>query len=1702
MVRFFLLTGFFVFLQDISVAQNCVITNLPSAATPLNGSVINLPCGQNCTNIKFQIPHVKQTSDYIVMSIPYNPYPYLSVTGAEDPVLYADDQYSAIVNLPAGFLFPFYDSIFSKTVVGSNGLITFDMANASCANAYLITQTIPFQGGAICNAGVTYYPKASVMGAYSDLDPRTTASPADKKIQWHMEGTAPCRKFVISYYHVGIYGNNGCGLSTPNTFQMVIYESTGIIDVYFEQKVCYSSTNNGRGILGVQDWSRTRAVAAPGNNNTQWTAVNQAYRFVPSAGVSDFVNAELTTLSGTHVAWADSTTTTAGLLDLNFPNVCTSTNVTKFVVKTSIVSNTDPNALLYSLDTVTINRTLDLFATATSTASTCGPPTGTITVTVPAAAGTPPFMYTLDNPPGTSSPGRTYTFTNVSPGSHIVYVSDATGCGSTIPITVALNGTLPVTATSTPTACNGVNNGSITVTPPTGTPPFQYSINGGPYQANNTFTNLAPGNYTISVQDGGGCSGTTTVAIVVGPALTATTSSTATTCPGATNGTITITPTSGTGPYQYSMDGAAYQVSNTFTNVSSGTHFIVVKDALGCTSNTISVTVGQGPGLTGTAASTATTCAGVNNGTITVTPTSGTGPYQYYLDALPPQASNVFTNVSAGNHTVVFKDANGCSSNNIPVTVASGTGITGTTTSTGTSCPGVNNGTITVTPASGTAPYQYSLDGTPYQAGNTFTNVSAGSHTIVFQDALGCTSGNINVTVAAGTGITGTAASTATSCPGVNNGTITVTPTSGTAPYQYSLDGIPYQASNIFTNVSAGSHTIVFQDALGCTSASINVTVAAGAGITATAVTTATSCNGVSNGTITVTASSGTSPWQYSLDGSAYQASNVFTNVAAGSHTVVVKDAVGCTSANIPVTVAAGAGPTGTTTSTATSCSGVNNGTITVTPANGVTPYQYSLDGGAYQASNVFTNVSAGAHTVVVKDGVGCISANIAVTVAAGAGPSGTAVSTATSCNGASNGTVTATGSAGTAPYQFSLDGGAYQAGNTFTNVAAGNHNVVVKDAAGCISAQIPVTVAIGPPLTVTIVPVNTSCSGANNGTITLTPVNGNGPYQYSLNGGTPQAGNVFNNLAPGNYTVSVTDANGCTANNLSAVINAGAGLTATISQVNVDCNGNTNGSVTINVNAPATPPYQYSLDNITFQASNIFNGLAAGVYTVYFKDNINCTGSQSFTITQPAALGMNVTSQPVVCNGQSNGSITVTASGGTTPYQYSINGSTYQSGGTFNVAAGTYTVYIKDNNGCIKMQPNVTITQPPVLTLSAVTQNATCNGGNDGLITATAGGGSAGFQYSINGINFQSSNIFNVAAGSYIVTVKDANNCSTTTNTTVALNNNLTFTKGNDTTICEGTSAQLQVSSNATQISWTPATALSSSSIATPVASPTTTTQYTVTATLGGCSINGTITVNVNPAPVANAGPDADICFGQDAQLTASGGTSYQWTPVIYLSNASIPNPQVIKPQQSTQYSLSVTDANGCKSLVNDIVSVNIVPPIKVFVGPRDSIVAEGDQIQLTAASIAPNYTWSNAATLSNANISNPVATIPPGSLGSIFTYIVTASTPAGCIGTATVTLKVYKGPDIYMVTGFTPNHDGKNDKFVPFPVGIKKLDFFRVYNRWGQLMFSTTTLNDGWDGNFGGKEQSAGVYVWVVQGVTKDDKVIFKRGAVTLIR
>lgn len=385
----------------------------------------------------------------------------------------------------------------------------------------------------------------------------------------------------------------------------------------------------------------------------------------------------------------------------------------------------------------------------------------------------------------------------------------------------------------------------------------------------------------------------------------------------------------------------------------------------------------------------------------------------------------------------------------------------------------------------------------------------------------------------------------------------------------------------------------------------------------------------------------------------------------------------------------------------------------------------------------------------------------------------------------------------------------------------------------------------------------------------------------------------------------------------------------------------------------------------------------------------------------------------------------------------------------------------------------------------------------NRGIISIVPSGGGGAYSYSLDGINFQASNQFNVV-GNATVIVRDGYGCTLTRNVVVPLQNNLTVFAGSDTTLCEGTSIQLAASSPATAFSWSGGPLINPNA-PNPIVSPVSSSTYHVIATVGNCTAADTVVVSVLAAPDANAGKDTIICFNQGTRLNGSGGNGYSWLPVTGVDNASIPNP-FVRPETTSSYFLKVTGANGCESLRFDTVQVVVTSPVKAFAG-RDTLIAINQPLQLTGedvnASGATSFTWTPARGLSNPGIANPVVVIAQG-----ITYKLEITTPGGCKAQDEINIKVYQGPEIYVPSGFTPNRDGKNDVLRATLVGMKSLKYFNIYDRWGQLVFTTTHEQRGWNGTTNGLAQGMGSFVWIAEATDYTGKPVIRKGVVTLVR
>ena len=319
----------------------------------------------------------------------------------------------------------------------------------------------------------------------------------------------------------------------------------------------------------------------------------------------------------------------------------------------------------------------------------------------------------------------------------------------------------------------------------------------------------------------------------------------------------------------------------------------------------------------------------------------------------------------------------------------------------------------------------------------------------------------------------------------------------------------------------------------------------------------------------------------------------------------------------------------------------------------------------------------------------------------------------------------------------------------------------------------------------------------------------------------------------------------------------------------------------------------------------------------------------------------------------------------------------------------------------------------------------------------------------------------------------------------------------GPDTTICQTDGIYLNPVSDGLYYQWTPATNLSSSTVKNPLAAPLTTTTYRVRSSIGKCFSEDDITIKVVPYPLAQAGPDTYICSGFSAQLQATGGSIYAWSPASFLNNRLIPNPVSVRPTASIQYIVTVRDTLGCPKPVKDTVWVRVYPRVNADAGPRDTSVVKGQPLFLNATG-GSTYLWSPATWLNNPTIHNPVS-LPQNDIQ----YFVTVTTAEGCVGRDSILVHLFDmTEDIYVPNAFTPNNDGTNDVLRPILIGMKELTYFRVYNRWGELMFATSEKGKGWDGRYKGKPQDPAAFVWEAEAVTYKGVIRKKKGSAVLVR
>ena len=884
-----------------------------------------------------------------------------------------------------------------------------------------------------------------------------------------------------------------------------------------------------------------------------------------------------------------------------------------------------------------------------------------------------------------------------------------------------------------------------------------------------TTTPPVAGIYTLLVTDIDGNQTTCSTEVIVHPELTMTGVITDPTCNGFTDGRIDITVIGGTSPFTFdwSDDGAEMPDNDTqnLLNIGAGDYSVTVTDAVGCTVAQ-DFTIGEPAILTCTIAQTNILCNGESTGDITVTGTGGTAPYEYSLNGGTWQPGNLFTNLPAGNYTVSIRDKNSCIST-CTATLTEPNLLTCATSVTNVTDCNIVDGTITVTGTGGNGQYEYSLDGGAYQTNNVFTGVMAGTHVIMIRDENNCLSECSAVLTAPEVPMCTIGQIVNINCMGDATGSFVVSASGGSGDYEFSLDNITFQSSNSFTNLTAGMHTVYTRNRTSpmCVSmCSVNLTEPPLLSCTLNG--NNISCFGGSDGNITVNASGGVMPFEYSLDGGAWQTSPAYMDLTIGTYVVNVRDANQCISA-CTITLTEPTALTCSLDKTEPLCFG-GTGTIRVNGTGGVTPHEYQLNGGAWQSANTFNSLLIGDYAVTIRDANNCISTCEVSIMEPSLLSCSTTVTNVTDC-GIEDGTITVMGVGGTGVYSYSLNGGAFQSTNLFTNVSAGTHAIQIQDANNCMSECEAILTIPSPPICEIINVVNIACMGDATGSFTVQATGGTGGYEYSIDNITFQSSPNFTGLIIGTYTAYTRNRTSpmCITTCMITLTEPSL-LTCSLTGKNISCFGGTDGNIQVS-SMGGVAPYQYSLDGSVWQNNPLFENLSIGTYSIATRDANNCIIDCTITLTEPPLLTCDLSTIEPLCTG-GEGSIIASSQGGITPHEYSIDGLTWQSNTRFdNLLAGNYTISVRDAQDCISTCA-VLLNEPlPLMCTIEKVLPETCVD-NSGRIEISSIGGTAPIRYSIdNGITFQSSGLFTgLGFGFYEILVVDDHGCMTTCSTEV----------------------------------------------------------------------------------------------------------------------------------------------------------------------------------------------------------------------------------------------------------------------------------------------------------------------------------------------
>jgi gliding motility-associated-like protein len=1002
---------------------------------------------------------------------------------------------------------------------------------------------------------------------------------------------------------------------------------------------------------------------------------------------------------------------------------------------------------------------------------------------------------------------------------------------------------------------------------------------------------------------------------------------------------------------------------------------------------------------------------------------------------------------------------------------------------------GAADGTITVSGYSGDITgLVFSLNGGAPQASPVFTGLAPGTYTLVANDDNDCpVQQEVVVGENGGPEILGIVYYPPT-CAG-GDGSIVITAAGADS---YSIDnGATIQASNTFDGLNGGSYPVVVTSPNGCTADTVAILAAAPDAPVIDLVGIVQPTCGAADGSITI--SSPTPGVTYSIDGGqTFQASPMFGGLGAGSYAIVVESADGCT-ATASADLNPSDGPVLDDVTTTPADCGMATGTVTISATG--TDLVFSIDGGTtFQTDNVFTGLPQGDVVVMVQDAAGC-SSSTTVQVDGTTPPVIDDLAIAATVCGEDNGSITVTAT-GDGTLTYSIDGGTtFQPGNTFTDLPVGTYTVVVSN--GCeVSEQADVP-ASEPPTIDAVDAVQPTCVPGSTGTIII-DATGDGALTYSVDGGaTFQNDDTFTGLVPGSYDIVVADGNGCEVAGPITVINAAPPIDLDLGFVITppSCDAD-DGALTITSTPEAV---SFSIDGgTTFQASPVFNGLGAGTYTIVAANALGCTADTTAQLIAPNAPVIESVSIVDPPCGSTDGQITIQSQPG--GLQYSIDGgTTYQADNTFSgLAAGTYTIVVLAPHGCTAGS-TAQLTETPAPSITGITPTwPSCNGLSDGSIVVAADP-ATGVQYSVDGgTSFQASPTFNgLPAGTYAVVVQDGTGCTATQTVIIGDHPLLTVVPVVVQPSCNapcGGAATAAANGGYGTYSYIWTNGASQQSVLGLCAGP-----YGVVVTdANGCQAATAFELFAPEPPVI----DSLTIVNESCPGACDGGVVVHATGATTYALGSQP-PQAIPGFNGLcpgTYSFTVEGNPDCFASATATVAPGS-PVLAAFTADPWSTSTTHPRITFSSTSVnAVTQTWDFGG---HGTSSEPVVSFEFPDNAAEHIVCLEVANAAGCTDEVCHVIVITPDGTIHVPNTFTPDDDGINDTFfVVADPAIKFIDM-DIFDRWGERIFTSTSLDTHWDGRYNGVDCQDGVYVWRIRAqdpVTAEIRSIV--GHVNLLR